>query len=171
MRSVLISLAIWLLSQGAVMAAGPQGFAVHDTPQPLANIRFATDNGARLNLEKFRGRVVLLNIWATWCPPCVKEMPTLDALQSKLGSAKFEVVALSIDRSGPTAVRAFFKRIGVKNLTMYIDETMLSATALRAFGLPTTLLINADGQEIGRLIGPAEWDDPEMVDFLKGYIK
>ncbi len=169
MRAILTALAIWALSQGAALAAGPQGFALHDAPRPLANIRFATEDGKRLTLDAFRGRVVLLNIWATWCPPCVKEMPTLDALQSKLGGPGFEVVALSIDRAGPEAVQAFFKRVGIENLKMYIDQTMLSATALRAFGLPTTLLIDAEGQEIGRLIGPAEWDDPEMVDFLKGY--
>ena len=122
-------------------------------------------------MESFQGKVLLLNIWATWCVPCREEMPTLDALEDKLGSDKFEVVALSIDRAGVPAVRRFFDEIGVKHLNMYVDKTMLSATALRTVGLPTTLLINAKGEELGRLVGPAEWDDPEMVSFLEGFIE
>lgn len=80
-------------------------------------------------------------------------------------------MALSIDRAGPQVVGRFYDEIGVKHLKMYVDDSMLSATALRTVGLPTTILINAEGQELGRLVGPAEWDDPEMVSFLKGFIE
>lgn len=154
-----------------VAHAGPQGFALHDDPQAIANVRFVTEDGTRMDIEDFRGKVILVNVWATWCVPCREEMPTLDALQAELGSDRFEVVALSIDRAGPQVVRRFFDEIGVKHLGMYVDMTMLSATALRTVGLPTTLLINADGQELGRLVGPAEWDDPEMVSFLHSFIE
>ena len=82
---------------------------------------------------------------------------------------RFEVVALSIDRAGSPVVRRFYDEIGITNLAMYVDETMLSMTALRTVGLPTTILIDAQGRELGRLVGPAEWDDPEMVSFLRGF--
>ena len=134
-------------------------------------MRYDKEDGSRGDLEYFRGKVILVNVWATWCVPCREEMPTLDALQAELGGDNFEVVALSIDRAGSPVVRRFYDEIGVTNLKMYVDQTMLSMTALRAVGLPTTILIDAQGQELGRLVGPAEWDDPEMVTFLRSFIK
>jgi len=160
----------WALSVSAAFA-GPQGFALHDTPQPVANVRYDKEDGSRGDMEDFCGKVILVNVWATWCVPCREEMPTLDALQAELGSDDLEVVALSIDRAGPPVVRRFYDEIGVTNLKMYVDQTMLSMTALRAVGLPTTILINAQGQELGRLVGPAEWDDPKMVSFLRRFIE
>ena len=171
MKQVIVAAAALALSSAAAFAAeGPQGFAIHDTPRELPNVRFVTEDGTRKYLlDDFQGRTVLLNVWATWCPPCVEEMPTLDALQGELGGPGFEVVAVSIDRAGPEVVRRFFDRIGIENLEMYVDETAMAATALRAPGLPATILIDEDGREVGRLMGPADWDDPEMVEFLKGY--
>jgi len=98
-------------------------------------------------------------------------MPTLDRLQAKLGGPGFEVVALSIDRAGPTAVRKFYEEIGIKSLAIYIDGSGKATRTLKVVGLPTTLLIGADGREIGRLVGPSEWDAPEMVSFLRKHIK
>jgi len=170
LKLVLALCVAWI---GAAHAAqtGPQGFALHKEPRAVANVRFVTEDGTRMDIEAFRGKVILVNVWATWCVPCREEMPTLDALQAELGSDRFEVVALSIDRAGRQTVRRFFDEIGLKYLRMYVDKTMLSATALRTIGLPTTLLINAEGQELGRLVGPAEWDDPEMVSFLRSFIE
>ena len=171
MKRFIAATFFWILSASApALAIGPQGFAVHDSPQDVANIQFNTEDGRSLNLEDFRGKTVLINVWATWCPPCVKEMPTLDRLQAKLGSDSFEVIALSIDRAGAPAIRRFFDKTGVENLAVYVDKTMLSATALRAIGLPATILINEEGKEIGRLMGPAEWDTPEIIEFLQGMI-
>ncbi len=170
MKQSVLAVAVWWFSVAAAVAA-PQGFSVLETPQEVANVRFVTKDGSRLKLEDFRGRVVLLNVWATWCVPCRKEMPTLDALQAELGGPKFEVLALSIDRAGTGIVKRFYDDIGISNLKIYVDTTMLSATALQAFGLPTTLLIGRDGREVGRLVGPAEWNDPEMIAFLRQYVK
>jgi thiol-disulfide isomerase/thioredoxin len=164
------ALIVWAWSFG-IAFAGPQGFAVRAMPQPIVNVRYLTEDGRRGDREDFRGKVILVNLWATWCVPCREEMPTLDALQAELGSDVFEVVALSIDRAGAPAVRRFYNDIGVNNLTMYVDNTMLSMTALRAIGLPTTILIDDKGQELGRLIGPAKWDDPKMVSFLRDFIE
>ena len=170
MKYLKTALLVWALSVGTAFA-GPQGFALHDTPQPVINVRFETEDGSRGDMEDFRGKVILVNVWATWCVPCREEMPTLDALQAELGGDDFEVVALSIDRAGSQVVRRFYDEIGVTNLNMYVDQTMLSMTALRTVGLPTTILIDAQGRELGRLVGPAEWDDPEMVSFLRGFIE
>jgi hypothetical protein len=97
-------------------------------------------------------------------------MPTLDRLQATLGGPDFEVVALSIDRAGSKVVREFYAEIGIKHLALYIDMLGKAAGELKAVGLPTTLLIDRDGREIGRLIGAAEWDTPEMLAFLRQYL-
>ena len=152
----------------SALADPPQNFVLHETPREVPEIGFADGQGREVTLEDFRGRTVLLNVWATWCPPCVEEMPTLDALQAELGGDGFEVVALSIDRAGPGAVRTFFEQTGVEHLGLYIDETGRASSKLGVLGLPATLLIDEEGRELGRLIGPAEWDEPEMVDFLRG---
>ncbi|MCZ6638059.1 MAG: TlpA disulfide reductase family protein, partial [Alphaproteobacteria bacterium] len=99
--------------------------------------------------------------------PCRREMPTLDRLQAMLGGPKFEVVALSIDRAGLDPVRDFNREMGIKNLGLYVNSTGRTTGTLGIVGLPTTLLIDGDGREIGRLVGPADWDTPDMVAFLK----
>ena len=159
-----------LLVSTATMADGPNAVPLHDTPQPLATVSFADENGNALTLDRWRDKVVLLNVWATWCAPCRHEMPTLDRLQTTLGGGRFEVVALSIDRAGVGAVRRFFDEIGIQHLGIFIDETMKASRDLRILGLPGTLLIGPDGRELGRLIGPAEWDTPEMVAFFESVI-
>lgn len=158
-----------LIAAGLVPAAAqePRKFIMHGAPKLVAALQFEDGDGHSRSLADFRGKVALLNIWATWCIPCRKEMPTLDRLQSTLGGSSFEVVALSIDRGGMDVVRKFFTEIGVRNLTMYLDTSGKASRELGAVGLPTTLLIDREGQEIGRLIGPAEWDGPEMVAFIK----
>ncbi len=171
MKHLLSVLVVWAVSAGVVLAAGPQGFALHDTPQPVANVRYLNEDGSQGDMADFRGKTVLVNVWATWCLPCREEMPTLDALQAELGSDTFEVVALSIDRAGLPVVRDFFDEIGIRNLNIYTDKTMLSKTALRIFGLPATFLIDPEGRELGRLVGPAKWDDPEMISFLREFIQ
>jgi thiol-disulfide isomerase/thioredoxin len=148
----------------------PQNFAVHETPVPVPEISFEDAGGQPKTLADFRGKVVLLNIWATWCAPCRKEMPTLDRLQAKLGGPDFEVVALSVDRAGPDIVKKFFTEIGIEHLALNIDTSGKAMFTLGAVGLPLTLLIDREGKEIGRLIGPAEWDSPEMVDFIRSHI-
>ena len=142
-------------------------FVLHKAPRGLPRVQFRDADGRITSLADFRGKVVLLNIWATWCVPCRVEMPTLDRLQAELGGEKFEVLALSIDRAGLEKVRDFYDDIGLRHLSIYIDSSAKATRQLRAFGLPTTLLIDREGREIGRLIGPSEWDSPEMIDFIQ----
>jgi thiol-disulfide isomerase/thioredoxin len=152
-------------------AQAPAGFAVHESPRPLPNIQFENGEGDAISLADFRGKVVLLNIWATWCAPCRREMPTLERLQAELGGSDFEVVALSIDRNGLPVVKEFYEELGLQELGMYVDASAKASRELSALGVPTTLLIDREGSELGRLAGPAEWDSPEMVGFIRGYIE
>ena len=152
-------------------AQAPAGFAVHESPRPLPDIQFENGRGEAMSLAEFRSKVVLLNIWATWCAPCRREMPTLERLQAELGGADFEVVALSIDRKGLPVVEEFYDELGLQELGMYVAPSGKASRGLSALGVPTTLLIDREGNELGRLAGPAEWDSPEMVAFIRGYIE
>ncbi len=140
------------------------------TPRPVPNLRFIDDNGAMRRLEQFRGKLILLNVWATWCPPCRREMPTLERLQARLGGPEFEVVALSIDKGGRAAVESFFDEINVQALKVYVDPTTAVRNDLALTAFPTTLLIDRQGREIGRYTGGADWDSPATVAMLRKYI-
>lgn len=156
----------------ATAAAGPvRLFSLHDNPRPVPEITFQNEHGQTVRLGDFRGKVVVLNVWATWCAPCREEMPTLDRLQAQLGGPRFEVLALSVDHDGPRVVQRFFGDIDLKHLRWYIDPTTRTMDKLKVFGLPATFLIDADGRELGRLLGATQWDSPEMVRFLRGVIE
>lgn len=167
----------WIASDaGQANAARPplegtmEKFKPADQPRPVPELSFITADGARGDLSDFKGKVVLLNLWATWCAPCVREMPSLDALQGRLGGEDFEVVALSLDRGGRNVVQPFFDRVGVRNLAMYLDPQSTAMGTLKPRGLPTTLVIDRDGFELGRLEGDAEWDSEEAVRMLRHFI-
>lgn len=138
-------------------------------PQPVPELRFQDGQGKPRALSEFRGKVVLLNIWATWCVPCREEMPALDRVQQKLGGPNFEVVALSIDRGGAAAVRRFYEEIGIRALAVYVDPESEAVGKLRTVGVPTTLLVDREGREQWRKTGPEKWDDPAMLERLRGY--
>lgn len=147
------------------------GFVRRNPPADLPEVAFLDESGAARTLADFKGKAVLLNLWATWCGPCRHEMPSLDRLQKELGSDTFEVVALSLDRGGKDTARKFFDEIKVQNLKLYIDSTMKAGNALRAVGMPTTILIGKDGRELGRLPGPAEWDSAEAKALIAEALK
>jgi thiol-disulfide isomerase/thioredoxin len=143
------------------------GFVKKKAPEDLPEFTFVDGTGATRTLKDFKGKTVLLNLWATWCGPCRKEMPSLDRLQKALGSDKFEVIALSLDRAGPEAAKKFLDEIKVEALRLYIDSSMKAGNALKALGMPTTILIDPEGREVGRLPGPAEWDTDEAKALIK----
>ena len=152
-------------------AAAPVNFAMNETPKPLPELQFTDSEGKSLTLADFKGKVVLLNIWATWCVPCRKEMPTLDRLQAALGGADFIVLPVSIDRKGMDVVTKFYTEIGIQHLARYVAPAANQVLdTLGIWGLPATLLVDRQGRELGRLDGPAEWDSPEMMAFLKPII-
>jgi thiol-disulfide isomerase/thioredoxin len=147
--------------------ANPLALSVLDQPRSLPEIRFADEQGRELTFADFRGRVVLLNIWATWCGPCRKEMPTLDRLQARFGGENFLVIPLSIDREGVAAVRRFYEKLGLEKLAIYVDPSGKGSRALAILGVPATLLIDRQGRETARKMGAAELDGPEMVSLVE----
>nr|WP_237684371.1 TlpA disulfide reductase family protein [Pseudaminobacter soli] len=159
-----------VLATTGAWAEDPAAMALHEEPQPVPELAFTDEHGEPRALEDWRGKVVLLNVWATWCAPCRVEMPTLERLQERLGGDRFEVVALSVDRAGPSVVRKFFDEIAV-GLPVLVDKDGTAIRSLGLFGLPATLLIGPDGNELARLAGPAEWDTPQMVAFLEAIIE
>ncbi len=146
---------------------GPANADVDD----IAEVRFVDGDGRRMSLADFRGKQVLLNIWATWCGPCREEMPALDRLQTQLGGPDFEVVALSIDREGVDAVRDFYAELGIEALRIYVDVSTMAPVNLNVRGVPTTLLVDRNGREIGRYAGPAEWDGEAAVKAIREQLR
>jgi thiol-disulfide isomerase/thioredoxin len=171
LASLLVSglLLLWSVTAPAGHPA-KSAFSLLPEPRPLPAVEFIDAEGATHTLEDFRGRPVLLNVWATWCPPCREEMPALDRLQQTLGGTDFTVIALSIDGDGSAAVKRFFSDIKIQALTIYTDPWGDANGALRVVGLPTTLLIDRHGREIGRRVGPAEWDDETVVAEIRHYL-
>jgi len=142
--------------------------AAPQTPAP--EISFAGPDGQEMSLDAFRGKLVVLNFWATWCAPCRREMPDLDKLQARFGGPGFEVVALSLDRKGAAVIPPFYAEVGVGHLKIYSDRTMKSMRAFAAPGLPTTVIVGPDGSEKGRLIGPADWASPEAIALIEHFL-
>jgi thiol-disulfide isomerase/thioredoxin len=144
------------------------------TPFRVPNIAFKDADGNERKLADWHGRTVLLNLWATWCVPCRREMPALDKLQGELGGADFEVVAVNIDTRDPHKPLAFLKETGVTHLAYYSDESAKVFQSLKlagkAFGMPTTLLVGRSGCEIGEMAGPAEWSSPTGVKLVSAAI-
>ncbi len=137
-------------------------------PAPMTPI--LAEDGSMMVLDRYRGKVILLNIWATWCPPCIRELPALDRLQSALGSRDFTVMALSIDEADMELPVSFVRGLGLKNLEVYSDFTGTIAKAFPLYGLPITYLIDQRGLVIGYIVGAAKWDSPEAMKFLNHYI-
>lgn len=158
--------AIRAAAQGEVAAV-----ATPERPRLLPALSFKDPSGADIGLDRFKGKVVLLNLWATWCAPCRKEMPALDRLQAEEGGESFEVVPVSLDFGTPDKPQKFLKDIGAEKLGLYVEPTgkMLSAlkTVGRGAGLPTTLILDRAGCEIGYLPGPAEWASPDAKRLIK----
>jgi len=145
-------------------------FSFFDQPRAVPELRFTDGEGRAVSLADFRTKPILLNIWATWCVPCRKEMPSLDRLQAELGASHLLVLPLSIDRQGLPVVKKFYEELGLTSLGTYLDQSGKAASELNTVGVPTTLLIDRDGHEIGRKVGPAEWDSPEVVALIREHL-
>jgi len=147
-----------------------QSFKPAIPPGPAPEIAFTDMAGAPLSLASFKGKVVLLNYWATWCAPCVEEMPSLERLHARLGGGDFAVLAISVDRQGLEIVQPFVERIGLKQLPIYLDRSGASMRAFTVRGLPTTMLIDRDGREVGRLEGMANWESPAAEALIRHFM-
>ncbi len=146
-------------------------FELSDPPVPAPQESFTDGSGRPVTLEAFRGQVVLLNFWATWCAPCVWEMPTLNKVQARLRGEGLAVVTVSVDRKGHAVVKPFLKRHGLVHLKAYLDPGYNLMRQFGQSGLPTTALIDAQGRVVGMMMGAAEWDSPEAVALIRHYLR
>ncbi len=151
---------------GAPQAAALGTFRTVAPPRPLPALAVTAMDGAPAEVAA-AGGLTVLNLWATWCAPCVKELPSLDRLQAAMAAEGVRVVALSVDRGGAAQVQPFLDRLEVRNLTVLLDPKADSMKALEVRGLPTTLLLDGDGREIARMEGGLEWDTPAMMADLR----
>lgn len=164
-------------SAGAAASLAPYAtgamanFRADAEPRPVPDLEFLDGERKTVRLSDFRGRLVLLNLWATWCTPCREEMPTLDRLEGALGGERFEVVALSVDKDGHDLARAFLDEMKASHISLYNDPSARANFQMKGYGLPTTVLIGPDGREIGRLVGPAEWDAPEAKALIEAALR
>lgn len=174
----LLALFVWPASGlGAEPENDPPGFqgrqfpfTIFKPPQAAPGTFLRTLKGGVTTLRRYQGKVVLLNVWATWCPACLHEMPSLDSLQAKLGGDGFSVVLLSVDAGGAKQVLPYLKRLGIKNLPVYLDPAERTAKALGVSeGLPWTFLINPQGRVMGYMKGAADWESPAARKLIEYY--
>jgi thiol-disulfide isomerase/thioredoxin len=139
-------------------------------PHAAPSISFVDRDGNTVSLSDFAGKLVVLNLWATWCAPCLREMPSLDRMQDRLGE-DVAVLALSEDRGGSKIVEPFIEKLGLKSLKFYLDPKSGAEQALKVQGLPTSFVIDRKGNLLGRVEGAAEWDSPKLLKTLKSFLE
>ncbi|MDF3412839.1 TlpA family protein disulfide reductase [Sulfitobacter sp. M57] len=183
MRKLVFGLVYTALMAGAntAWAAGPdilsmrtgdmKKLIVHETPQATSDATFIlADDAGTGSLADYRGKYVLVNFWATWCAPCRKEMPQLNALQKEFGGDHFEVLTIAAGRNSPAGISKFFKEAGIDSLPRHQDPKQALASQMGVFGLPITVLIDPKGREIARLRGDAKWDSDSAKAIVKALI-
>jgi thiol-disulfide isomerase/thioredoxin len=141
-------------------------FELRAAPASLAPVEFQDETGRKIALDRFHGRFVLLNFWATWCPPCRAEMPSLNSLAAHFPATELSIVPVSVDVAGVVAARGYYSELRLDRLPLYVDPSMGAMHAVAVVGIPTTLLLDREGREIGRLVGAAQWDSPAIIEGL-----
>ena len=146
-----------------------QNFTPAEKAEPAPKLEFRAKDGKALKFSDFAGKIVLVNFWATWCGPCIREMPSLLRLQKSRGGDDFTVIALSQDLRGWPIVAPFLKKNELGDLPIYVDPKTAISRGMQIKGLPTSVLLDRQGRELGRLAGHAEWDSPEALALINHY--
>lgn len=146
-------------------------FVIHDEARPFRDKMFLNAEGDEIDLHAFDGHLTLVNLWATWCPPCRKELPGMDRLKGALADEGLEIVAISLDRGGLKKAGTFWKRAGFDHLELYADPDKDLAQEMGVISLPVTAIVGPDGREIARMVGDAEWDSDEAQAMLRFLIE
>jgi len=180
-RIALALLAVGLMGLGAPVASAGEPplvgtfgerFRLNEAPERAPDAPFTTRDGTTVRLSDFRGKILLVNFWATWCAPCIEEMPTLDALAGEMNSDRFQVLAISTDRGGRSKVEPFVEsKLDLDTLDIYLDTKSKLARALGLRGMPTTYLIGTDGAILGALEGAADWNSAPVKKLVRYYIE
>ena len=158
-----------LLSQNLIGAEDfSKNVIIHEKPQIISELRFKDSNLQDVDLMNKRGKIMIINFWATWCAPCVKEMPSLEKLGSIL--PEIEIYPVNMEKPNNAKVNKFFKNIGVKDLKSFYDPELRLVKGFRLRGLPTSILINKEGKEFGKVIGEIDFASVEFINFLRKYI-
>ncbi len=177
-----VALAVPSVAMGGDKAFGPAALAdadtrgdgsrvlnliVHDEPVAVPAIQFIDAAGQTRTLADYRGKVVAVHFWATWCFPCRDEMPTMDAMQREIGADRLAVLPLSVDRDGPEIVSAYYQDHELTTIPVLVDEKMKSARALKVNGIPYTIFVDREGREFARVLGDRDWSDPEVLGIVR----
>jgi len=175
-----LALSLMLLLVPAALAAEDEAgtpdhtrlgeFVPVSPPQPAPTISFVDRDGNTVSLSDFAGKLVVLNLWATWCAPCLREMPSLDRMQERLVD-DVTVLAISEDRGGSKIVEPFIEKLGLKSLKFYLDPKSGAEQAFKVQGLPTSFVSDRKGNLLGRVEGAAEWDSPKLLKTLKSFLQ
>ncbi len=179
-----IAIAIWAFffdksSQNSIdtktivplLAGSMKNFIPTSSVGPTLKLKVLDKRGEWVSLEKYHGKLLLVNFWATWCAPCIREMASLDKLQAKRGGSDFTVIAISQDLMEWRAVLPFLKKSQLRNIHTFVDRKIQLARYLKVTGLPTTILFSKKGKELGRLKGAVEWDSPQAIKLIDYYRK
>ena len=146
-----------------------KNIVINKNPKTYKNVTFKDINDNSVNIENFRNNILILNFWATWCAPCIEEMPSLDALQSDHRIKNLKIFPINIGQEDRSKSKIFFKELNIKNLDIYIDAPITLAKQFALRGVPTTILISKQGKEFARIVGSIDFNNEKFINWLKTY--
>ena len=163
---------IYLISSSssyAIQELNLKNLVVHKNPKKLEKINFKNINNEIINLNKFENSLIIINFWATWCAPCIEEMPSLNRLQANTAFNNLQIIPINVGRDNIEKSKNFYKKLKIENLEIYFDKDVELAKKFLLRGLPTTVFINKKGEEFARVIGFVNFDDKKIIKWLKKY--
>tara|TARA_B100000965_G_scaffold169952_1_gene141745 strand:+ start:212 stop:742 length:531 start_codon:yes stop_codon:yes gene_type:complete len=163
---------IYLISSSssyAIQQPNLKNLIIHKDPKKLENINFKNINNEIINLKRFKNSLIIINFWATWCAPCIEEMPSLNRLQANTTFNNLKIIPINVGRENIEKSKNFYKKLKINNLEIYFEEGVDLANNFLLRGLPTTVFINKEGKEFARVIGFVDFDNKKIIKWLKNY--
>ena len=163
---------IYLISSSssyAIQELNLKNLVIHKNPKKLEKINFKNINNETINLNKFKNSLIIINFWATWCAPCVEEMPSLNRLQTNTSFNNLQIIPINVGRENIEKSKNFYKKLNINNLEIYFDKNVELASKFLLRGLPTTIFVNKKGEEFARIIGFVNFDDKKIIKWLQKY--
>tara|TARA_Y100000590_G_scaffold447128_1_gene581880 strand:+ start:136 stop:666 length:531 start_codon:yes stop_codon:yes gene_type:complete len=163
---------IYLISSSVSYAIQQPNFknlVVHKEPLKLKEIAFNNVKNEKINLKKYKGSIIIINFWATWCKPCLEEMPSLNRLKTNMNFKNLVILPINVGREDISKINIFFKNLDINNLEIFFDDTNNLANKFSLIGLPTTILINKNSEEFARILGPINFEDNKFIEWLKNF--